>query len=566
MLSNPDGSAGKLNYHALGPRSAAERRRNGDQNEPWSPGELSRLLASARTMPDDNAPRSVPIIPARHFWPGLLCGILATAAKSEVMLATPREAFNFRAGTLAVGYYVFQLHPIAFAAIAAAARHDDPLLLPWHLDGRKPPYFMLFRRMKLLLWRAGLPPVSRNLFERLRITAREVPDIIDDIDPCVKFSPRPGRPPDVRRRNNRRFIVKAKSSKADDAPAYPPPKPAAPQLKSRRGRSAIETRRRREAERLGVPQLVTITIDRPDTLRRFFEERYRPLRLLGSPEKTLNDYRRTLDRLRQLLGRDALVSDLSDNLIDSLLTSKLYANHGPAARNRYRACLLALWRHAWRKRLADELPRDVEKFKEPKRLPEAWSLEEFWRIVEHAGYRIGRLGGVPERHYWPALLMTLFYTGLRINALRLRAVTDLDANGWLSVPAEDQKQRADQKFKLPEGCLAASAATDPHTRDLLFPTPWLGTSWKPPILARLKAILKSAALPHGRRDMFHKLRRTHATHLANETDLATAQKSLGHANVSTTLGYIDWRYMTNHRASADFLPRPPQPEFGKDET
>ncbi|MBA3315288.1 MAG: tyrosine-type recombinase/integrase, partial [Planctomycetaceae bacterium] len=111
---------------------------------------------------------------------------------------------------------------------------------------------------------------------------------------------------------------------------------------------------------------------------------------------------------------------------------------------------------------------------------------------------------------------------------------------------------ADQVFKLLPDTLAAIAATEPARRDLLFPWPHCRRHF---YRGGYQKILAAAGLTSSSRDLFHKIRRTHATQLANATDIATAQKSLGHANRSTTLRYIDPRYMTDQKTSAEFLPR-----------
>jgi integrase len=55
-----------------------------------------------------------------------------------------------------------------------------------------------------------------------------------------------------------------------------------------------------------------------------------------------------------------------------------------------------------------------------------------------------------------------------------------------------------------------------------------------------RQILEAAGLPHGSKDLFHKLRRTSGTYLARATDELTAQLHLGHSHVSVTRrSYID---------------------------
>jgi len=62
------------------------------------------------------------------------------------------------------------------------------------------------------------------------------------------------------------------------------------------------------------------------------------------------------------------------------------------------------------------------------------------------------------------------------------------------------------------------------------------------IYGHLKLLLKATGLPTGRNCMFHKIRRTHATHLHIAGGDATA--SLGHGSDVITRGYyLDPRYI-----------------------
>ena len=52
-------------------------------------------------------------------------------------------------------------------------------------------------------------------------------------------------------------------------------------------------------------------------------------------------------------------------------------------------------------------------------------------------------------------------------------------------------------------------------------------------------ILDGAGLPASRRDKFHKLRRTVASHIAAEKGLHAASEYLGHQSILTTKRYVD---------------------------
>jgi integrase len=77
----------------------------------------------------------------------------------------------------------------------------------------------------------------------------------------------------------------------------------------------------------------------------------------------------------------------------------------------------------------------------------------------------------------------------------------------------------------------------------------------------MRRIVESAGLPAGRRDLFHKVRRTSATAVANKLGRAAAQDHLGHSAMSVTKVYLDPSKITRVQV-ADILPRPkmPRPE------
>jgi len=109
----------------------------------------------------------------------------------------------------------------------------------------------------------------------------------------------------------------------------------------------------------------------------------------------------------------------------------------------------------------------------------------------------------------------------------------------LRVPAELQKQNADQVFDLPDGCVTSVLTIlNFHECRQLFPWPYDQNreDW-PALVARFRKILRAAGLPSGRKDLFHKIRRTTASHLAKAGGDATAM--LGHSSEAVTLGYLD---------------------------
>jgi len=296
------------------------------------------------------------------------------------------------------------------------------------------------------------------------------------------------------------------------------------------------------------------------TLAEFFQRTYSPQRLLGKSPQTVVAYRAALSLFDRLAGRPVALSDLSDELLTACAARHLKGGFAPATCNRLLRTVATIWRFAHKRKAVSALP-DVQKVKTPKRVPVAWSAEEFNRLLATAAETSGHVGTIPAGSYWVALLLVLYDTGLRIGALMHLRRDALDlASGWLRVPADVQKQCADQAFRLHADTLASLRAMQvSNATDLLFPWPQ-----SPRGLGRaLRRILVRAGLSAGRRDLFHKIRRTSATNVADKLGRAAAQDHLGHSCMSVTAAYLDPSKI--HRVqAADAIPRPVVPRTAGD--
>ena len=131
----------------------------------------------------------------------------------------------------------------------------------------------------------------------------------------------------------------------------------------------------------------------------------------------------------------------------------------------------------------------------------------------------------------------------------LALVSDIQ-NGHLTV--RKTKQNREITHKLHEDTLSLLSLLPGHESGLLFPWPYKRRQ----IWREFGKILKVAGLPGGRRNQFHKLRRTSATHLAAVAGIEAAEQHLGHSTHGLARStYIDPRFMPSVKA-ADVLPRP----------
>lgn len=326
----------------------------------------------------------------------------------------------------------------------------------------------------------------------------------------------------------------------------------------------VEAMGRREEQRLeakadGPPRLIEYedgpladTVGQGSTLADFLHKVYRPLRLLNCSDWTLVQYGVAIRTLDRYAGRPVCLSDLSDELVAGCMGWLLANGRAPATANKFMRHATTLWRFAAKKRLVTTTP-DVDPVREPKRAPEAWSVDEMTKILDAASEAPGFIDGTPACKFWPAILLTLYDTGLRVGAALGLDRDSLDANsGWLHVPAAVQKQNADQRFLLHVDTLAAIAALQETAAGRkLFPWPYRREA----LYQHMGAIVRRAGLPDGRRNLFHRIRRTTATAVADKLGRAAAQDYLGHSCLSVTLRYLDPSKINGVHA-VDVLPRP----------
>jgi len=298
----------------------------------------------------------------------------------------------------------------------------------------------------------------------------------------------------------------------------------------------------------------------PGSLMRFFREVYRPQRMTGATDGAVGQVRFVISRFAKYLGRPPLLSDLTDETVSGFMQSILDSGLSRVTANHSRGYVLALWRYAYRvykkqtgrKRLVREAP-DVPKLREHRRLPVAWTIEQMQRLLTAAAETGGSIDSIPAGLWWTALLLTMYDTGIRRGAAFAiqRCDVDLDT-GWLTVPAENQKQKVEQRFKVSGQTSDALRRIWEPPRRLLFPWPSQKTNaaW-----TKLTGILIRAELPHGPRDKYHKIRRTTASHIAKAAGVSVASAVLGHSDVEVTKRYIDPTIAGSSVNATAYLPR-----------
>ena len=217
--------------------------------------------------------------------------------------------------------------------------------------------------------------------------------------------------------------------------------------------------------------------------------------------------------------------------------------------------------------MVSELPQ-VDRLREPKLLVRTWKLDLFGHLlaaVDRHSYTLNTRGepdpafdgydGIPSNLWWRAILLTLYYTGLRITAALSIRKADCEmgeTESFVFAAAATQKQAADQRLRLPEDATAAIRAMDGYSSsEKLFPF----THTIQSLHLKFSRLLKRAGLPAGPKDKFHNIRRLSATGVAAKLGRAAAMDHLGHSCMQVTEKYLDYTQIPKIDVS-EVLPRP----------
>jgi|GEM_PF-938606 len=579
--------------------------------------QLENIIVSARKMPG-----TVDGVPGSTWWPAFLLLMLDVDATAKQLFTIPRRAYDAARGEVSVGSYRFRLHPVAKAALNELPVSGDRLFpCNWrnttkifnryfkHLIARafddvgtiRPTE--KFRRSAAQFTRGALNEIDANTSIDIRCVrkrdAQHSAEALHNPHSLIRFAldayiPQrlaQGRPDSQKHYSTaishfssflgcdatldhlnddtvQQYLtwLRESGTRKESTIQNISEKIFAIWRHAHRSGLAVQPSRRKTVKE--EPSLYRIQMDGPRNLLTFANTAYIPQRLADCSKDMPRQYRKTIERFSTFLACDALLDHLEDDIVERFLAwfkvTESPANH---TINNARCVLIALWRHAWRKRKLAELPRDVVKFPTAKLLPEAWSVEQVQRIIaaaRTAGSRRRQRGTgcpVPPRLFWPAFILVAYDTGLRANALRSIERTHLDwETRWLKAPAEVQKQNADQVFRLHPETIDALKEMNSEDCKLLFPWRENPNGGSKEFYQAYRRILKAAGLPASKRDLFHKLRRTSATAVCAIGGRFAAQQHLGHADSKTTERYLDPRLMTGNATTvAEQIPRPRTP-------
>ncbi len=251
-------------------------------------------------------------------------------------------------------------------------------------------------------------------------------------------------------------------------------------------------------------------------------------------EATQAQYHFAINNLRQFVGHEPTTDDLVDDNVAGMMGLLLRQGLAPKTINERRGRINALWTWLAKRGVVKTFPT-TQAMPEPERAPLAWTREEVSRIMRECDVEGGWIAGVPARLWWTSLHNVCWDSGERIGALMEARWSHLTAD-YLTLPAEIRKGgRMDRVYHLHPDTLAGLERIRLPVRELIWP--W---ELSPNMLwLRYKKILKRAGLSFDRKSMFHRMRKSVASHFQAAGGNATAL--LGHQDARTTRAYIDER-------------------------
>ena len=281
-------------------------------------------------------------------------------------------------------------------------------------------------------------------------------------------------------------------------------------------------------------------------LRALMEDQYFPQAVAIRSMKTRAHYQRAVSRLQEFVRRDPVVTDLNEETIRGYMTwLSVDLGMDPTTVNGHRKNLLALARWLVGEHQLERMPR-VRKLETVDRPPDAWSDTELERLIVAALTMPGSLGGASARDWGRAALALELQTAMRCEELMAIQRDWLTEDGRINVPSSARKgKRRGAVYRLDQWAVHAVFALAPY---------WSGPAARllldvdrATVYRWFDAVLDRAQLPGGRRNKWHKLRRTVATLVAvgngnptlalrNSSDAVTWASYVDQSRTVETLG------------------------------
>ena len=295
------------------------------------------------------------------------------------------------------------------------------------------------------------------------------------------------------------------------------------------------------------------------TLRDLLRDRIAPLKNLSARSVVM--YESTLDRLRDHLGREAVVDDLDDLVIAKFLRWRAVTPQckrgviSPASLAKDSAHIRSLWswlaKKRWKKANGDllEFP-DYARPRVPKPRPVAYTADELQRLISAARHRKGYVvPGLPACWYWPTKIMAMFQTGERIGAILSLRWGEVDLERCtLTFLAATRKGRSETITRAISPELAKMMAPQKRAADALV-WPWLEGRRMLSCYASLKVLCRVAGVPY---HPFHSIRKSTASYLKRAGK--SAKGTLAHSTEEMAERHYYDERITGTESALDYLP------------
>lgn len=273
----------------------------------------------------------------------------------------------------------------------------------------------------------------------------------------------------------------------------------------------------------------------------FLDSTYVPLTLISG--ETRESYAESI-RLFDRFAWFPTWQSINPALVGSFLHDLLANGRSPDTAAKHYRQLAAVLRMARSEKFLKIKVKKIPRPKTIKKLPIAWSIDEFQRVLNAAHHLRGQVGPWPMADFIRAVTLTCWSTDWRISAVMAlkTARVNLDVGHVVSI----EKKTGEERYceLVPEATLAIRRIWNP-TRPLLFGD-WpydrgaIGTRagrWK-----RLNNTLGKCIAIAGVRDIgrFHSIRKTATTAIAASEGVDAAARFAGHSNYRVTVKhYID---------------------------
>lgn len=287
------------------------------------------------------------------------------------------------------------------------------------------------------------------------------------------------------------------------------------------------------------------------TLRELLNDRYAPLRNLSPRSVVL--FESTLDRLRDHLGREPALDDLTDLGMAKFLRWRASTPHkgkvpSPASVAKDKAHLASLGNYAFKKKLIEQCV-EWPRIRVPMKPPRGYTVDELSAIVRQARVTRGHIGPVPAPWFWQTLLVGAWESGERIGSLlRLRwEEVDLE-HRMITLLGQHRKDHITTIHRqispqLVEWLKMHRGQPGDHV------WPWLDHRNENSIFSTIRRICRLAGV---KARGFHAIRKASGSYV--RAGGGDASEHLGHANPRTTRDhYLDPR-IVRQQSALDFLP------------